>query len=77
MAIKAVCFVSNIIAAVTKELSKFFVYDKAECGMLGDYNSNAVYEMLILINKINSSSEMKSSYYQIYIILSPMKWILS
>lgn len=50
MAIKEGCFVSNIMAAVMKELSKCFVYDKAEHRMLGNYNSSAVYKMLILVN---------------------------
>lgn len=51
MAMKVVSFVSNIIAAVVKELSKCFVYDKAEYGILGDYNNSVVHKMLILINK--------------------------
>lgn len=51
MAMKVVSFVSNIIATAVKDLRKCFVYDKAEYGILGDYNSSVVYEMLILINK--------------------------
>lgn len=60
---KAVCFVSNIMAAVVKELREFFAQGKAQSGTLRDCNRTAAF-----VNRYtpNTSLEMKSSCYHIY-----------